>query len=722
MNTTDRSRRLATMTSVFRKSTRFRFWLVPVLIVVILLAGWWIRVTLAESVKGQLEGELQAILDADVAALDTWLRAQEASVSFLGWSKRVGRLVSRLERAHLEDGAGPEELAGMPGQQELREILDPLMADLGYAGYVVIDQSGTVFAASRDEPVGDVVSQDGMRLLAPVMVGESIVTRPFIPIISIPDRDLGVRDGLPTMVVAGPVRDEARRIIAALAAVIRPEDDFTRILNVARIGESGETYAFDADGLMLSYSRFDEELHAIGLLPEDESVDSQLNIAIRDPGGNLVEGFVPEVDRDAQPLTRMAASAVTGQSGVDVDGYRDYRGVNVLGAWTWLPRYGFGVATEIDQDEAMAMPGQLRRILWAVIGLLVLGAGLVVGGSTFIARLGRKMDRAVMEARTLGQYTLESKIGAGGMGEVYRARHAMLRRPTAVKLLHPGKAGDDAIKRFEREVQMTSRLTHPNTVAVYDYGRTPDGIFYYAMEYLPGVNLAGLVKIDGTQPEGRVIHILRQVCGSLDEAHAHGLIHRDIKPENVILCERGGVYDVAKVLDFGIVKDVGEGSAKLTMDGSLSGTPHYIPPETFRDAGDVDARADLYAVGAVGYFLLTGGPVFEGDNPMEICTKHLNEIPVPVSERADGPVSPDLEAVIMSCLEKTPLLRPASARELSERLAACSAAGSWTVEDARSWWSEHPDLLPDAGGEVTSPDVTGGGEHTATVVMTGEDD
>jgi hypothetical protein len=482
------------------------------------------------------------------------------------------------------------------------------------------------------------------------------------------------------------------------------------------MGQSDETYAFDSAGLMISYSRFDDQLHEIGLLPEDPDVHSQLNIEIRDPGGDLTAGFKPTVAREDQPLTRMAASAIAGQAGVDVQGYRDYRGVMVVGAWTWLKEYQFGVATEMDLAEALAMPAKTRRILWMVVGLLVLGGVFVVGAGAFIQRLGKKADQAIAEARTLGQYTLEEKLGEGGMGAVYRARHAMLRRPTAVKLLHPDRAGSTQIARFEREVQMTSRLTHPNTIAVYDYGKTPDGVFYYAMEYLPGVNLADLLEIDGPQSEGRVIHILRQVCGSLEEAHGYGLIHRDIKPENIILCVRGGIHDMAKVLDFGIVKDVGGDSAKLTMDGTLSGTPHYVPPEALRVPVTVDARADIYAVGAVGYFLLTGMPIFDGDSIVEICTKHLKEMPVPPSERAGRKIAEDLERLILSCLTKDPAGRPGSAFDLAQRLSACADAGSWGAQQARNWWRQHPDLRA-SDDEGTPVEVqVAEHEHTATIV------
>ena len=261
------------------------------------------------------------------------------------------------------------------------------------------------------------------------------------------------------------------------------------------------------------------------------------------------------------------------------------------------------------------------------------------------------LRKAVSDIQRLGQYTLEEKLGEGGMGVVYRASHAMLRRPTAIKLLLPDRAGKDALTRFEREVRRTAMLTHPNTVTVFDYGRTTDGVFYYAMELLEGASLDEVVEVDGPQPEERVIHLLEQAAASLAEAHDAGLIHRDVKPGNILVVDRGGISDLVKVVDFGLVKDVGSkarGEATsepaLTMANAITGTPLYIAPETVTAPETVDARTDLYALGAVGYWLLTGTHVFGGKSILEVCAHHLHSVPDPPSARLGAPVSPDLES------------------------------------------------------------------------------
>ncbi len=344
----------------------------------------------------------------------------------------------------------------------------------------------------------------------------------------------------------------------------------------------------------------------------------------------------------------------------------------------------------------------------AKMALLVVRCAVYVAIATGISHVIFALRRQVSDAKKFGQYRLKEKIGEGGMGEVYKARHVLLRRPTAVKLLRPEKAGELSMARFEREVQLTSQLTHPNTVAIYDYGHTEEGIFYYAMEYLPGVDLAVLVRQHGPQPPARVIHLLRQVCGSLAEAHSAGLIHRDIKPENLILCERGKMYDVVKVVDFGLAKDVRpevteNGSANLTAPDVVLGTPHYLPPEALMGSGKARATGDLYALGAVGYFLLTGKTLFSGTNFLEISMHHVNTVPEAPSKRLGRPVPEDLEALILACLEKEADDRPASSEALGAALERLEDAGRWGQEEAREWWEKRESRGAPLRGRAARP-------------------
>jgi CheY-like chemotaxis protein len=295
-----------------------------------------------------------------------------------------------------------------------------------------------------------------------------------------------------------------------------------------------------------------------------------------------------------------------------------------------------------------------------------------------------------LKGRQLGQYTIDEKLGSGGVGVVYRAHHAMLRRPAAVKILDESKTNERTLARFEREVQLASQLNHPNTIAIYDYGRTSEGVFYYVMEYLDGIDLEELVRHHGALAEARVIHILRQVCGSLAEAHGAGLIHRDVKPANIMLNRRGGLHDVVKLLDFGLVKALdAENETRLTAVGAVAGTPKYISPEGVISPEDVDIRSDLYSLGAVGYYLIAGSPVFTGHSAINICKQHARSQPKPPSDKRGEPIADDLERIVLRCLAKNPDERPQSARELADELSSCRHAGTWTEEAARAWWDEN---------------------------------
>jgi serine/threonine-protein kinase len=333
-------------------------------------------------------------------------------------------------------------------------------------------------------------------------------------------------------------------------------------------------------------------------------------------------------------------------------------------------------------------------------------AGIAIGtlASHTIFGLRRQVD----QARVLGQYQLESKIGEGGMGEVWRASHALLRRPTAIKLLPPGRAGEEAIRRFEREVQLTARLTHPNTVAIYDYGRTRDGIFYYAMELIEGMDLDRLVAEHGPLPPARVAHMLEQILGALAEAHDLGLVHRDIKPANVLLSPRKGEPEFAKLVDFGLVKTIegvapGAPPVDRTGTNTITGTPLYMSPEAIRAPATVDARSDLYSVGVVAWFLLVGRPPFGGHNLMEVCGNHLYTAPPRPSTAVGRTIPAELENAVMSCLEKQPDARPPDARALRDQLRASGAAQAWTAEAAAAWWR---DVDP------TAPQVAAAHAHT----------
>jgi tRNA A-37 threonylcarbamoyl transferase component Bud32 len=323
----------------------------------------------------------------------------------------------------------------------------------------------------------------------------------------------------------------------------------------------------------------------------------------------------------------------------------------------------------------------LYPTMWMVVSSVI-----AIFGSYRISVLQQRVE----DVERFGQYKLEKVIGRGGMGDVYLAEHVLLKQPFAVKMLSQEKLTDARqLQRFEREVQAMARLEHWNTVEIYDYGHNADGTFYYVMEYLPGLTLEELVWKAGPLPAARAIHFLRQICSALVEAHGHGLLHRDIKPANVIITERAGIYDVAKLTDFGLVKHFEDPTdTRLTMDGYIMGTPAYMSPEHSAGTDNVDARSDIYSLGALAYFLLSRRPPFENRTATQVLAAHMYEEPRPLSQwRPDAP--PELLAIVMKCLAKKPGDRFASAAALKEALGACDTCGVWSQTDAQEWWQKN---------------------------------
>jgi len=694
-------------------------WVLPLAIAVLVaLLGWWGSIQLRTTVEDELKTQLAATLNANVTALGIW-------------SINQTRIATELaEDPDVRGSATAILLASSPARREMRPLpefgtfvndLRPRLSQLGYGTAQLVNTNFMIVANSvRPEVIANNAVSDAHtnKFAELFQTGEPFIITPFRPellsqrrtarmalgqfrtnnIPRPPNRNAQAaanrrRGDTTLMQVAAPVHDPDGHVIGALALIINPDREFSRILSVARSGETGETYAFDQTGLMISRSRFDVQLKHFGLL-DATNTSSALNLRLFDPGGDLRNGFKPAADSDryARPLTRLVASAVDGEGEVDVTPWRDYRGAPVVGASCWLPQFGFGVATQIDAEEAFR-PLRVLQMVFVVLVLLLLlcATGMFVFSYANLAWRER-LSAAELKLKQLGQYTLEEKIGEGGMGVVYRARHALLRRETAVKLLLPNRADAIAMAHFEREVCLTCQLTHPNTIQVYDYGHTPNGIFYYAMEFLNGVNLHDLVARYGPQPEGRVVHILTQICDSLAEAHGLGLIHRDIKPANIFVCRRGGVPDCVKVLDFGLVRDYrADEAASAGPDGEpvVEGTPLFMPPEAIKSSAPTDPRSDLYSLGALGYFLLTGQFIFEAESVSEIHEKQLTSTPIPPSQRTTNPISRELERLLLCCLEKDMNLRPQSAAELRTLLLVLPGATDWTLEARAVWWEAY---------------------------------
>jgi eukaryotic-like serine/threonine-protein kinase len=651
--------------------------------------GFWAYTGVRTALADTRVASLQALLGTVVKGLDVWVgeRMTEA--------QRVARdpdVVARAARLAAEK----RDPAATVGRctQEAGELSSSVLSSLAIrdvAAFRIVDRNGVVLASKDPLRCGQRLRTGKFReRLDLAFEGTPQFVRPL------PERELTVAGPggtrRPVAWFLAPIRVGNGPPLAVLAMGVETDRDLENIFSAARPGETAEAYAFGDDGLMLTSSRFAEQLQAAGILAAEDHGDGAMQIHVRDPGGELVAGFKPALEPAARPLTQAAALAIAARgkpaaaerAGQIAAPYRDYRGSEVIGVWQWLPDYELGVAAEISAAEAFATLRYLTISFAVIGGITALSLVAAFMSAWLLARLNRQFGRV----QRLGAYTLERKVSEGGMATIYLARHALLKRPTAIKILKKHVATDEFIHRFEREVQLASQLLHPNTVEIYDFGRTREGQPYYVMEYLDGLTLAELVEQSGRVPPGRAIHILRQVAAALREAHAHGMIHRDVKPENVMLCRRGE-DDVVKLLDFGLVKNLERADTRdITKQLKIVGTPRYMAPERLVNPSDVDARSDIYALGAVAYFLLTGKPIFDGDDSLQISNQVLHA-PAPRVSAASVAVPDGLDNLIAACLEKERTRRPPSAGAVVEALDRLASRLAWTQGDAAAWWAEY---------------------------------
>lgn len=707
-------------------------WLLPLAIAgLVALFGWWGNHRLREIIEGELREDLHATLDANINALEIWTTNQMKMANSLAEEPMVRMLSARLLNPSQKNQSDAEFSSD---QDDFGSFLRPRLNRMGYETAQLINTNFMVAATTfrnhngvglpvpeiHTNKFGELFQHDEPILISPFKpeilrqrrlarlineaenLGNTIRTNRFRR----PNFTRFNRGNSELMQVAAPLHGRGG-VIGALTLDINPTNEFSRILGVAHRGNSGETYAFDESGLLISPSRHEAELKQLGLLVSTNE-SSALNLRLRDPGGDLTDGYkLTGTNLANAPLVHFIASAVGGEDGVSVIPMRDYRGVPVVCAWRWLPDLGFGVATEQDASEAFWLLRVLQFIFVILFLLLVLCSLILFVFSYVNFDSRRRLKAAELKLQRLGQYNLEEKIGSGSMGVVYRARHALMRRDTAVKLLLPELADADSINRFVQEVRLTCQLTHPNTIQIYDYGHTPAGIFYYAMEFLIGLNLHQLVEEFGPQPEGRAINILIQICNSLAEAHAAGLIHRDIKPSNVFLTDRGGVPDYVKVLDFGLVREFRTEKNYQQVNDEMAGTPWFMPPEAIENPAASDPRSDIYSLGGLAFYLVTGKYVFDHDSVDGVMEQQLKSLPTTPSKSTKNAISQEFDSVILSCLEKNPAHRPQSAMELAALLAACPRAAESTPESRNEWWHMYHarvDSLPPSSEEETTED------------------
>jgi tRNA A-37 threonylcarbamoyl transferase component Bud32 len=658
---------------------RARLGVTGFLLAVTFAALWFFAHRAVQSnLRNNAESQLKTVLNADVAAIEIWLAKQKQMSDRWASDDRVRRTLQELARRSSEQELTTSQLESTDAHEEFLHAIGPLLAhpEISFVGVFARDGHG--IAKCPDPPVQDVYwSSQGAAMISPCFRGETIFMPTFRPGSNVVGTGRSPVRSAAISVVA-PVNDDRGNAIAAMQLIMKIDEEFATLFSMARIGRTGESYAFDRRGVVLSGLRRESELHQHGLIPGDGG--AALNLHLRDPGIDLRDHSASVADLVAKPLCRVPALAIEDGEALDSLGYRNYLGVKVVGAARWLPDYDFGVVTEIEHDEAFAPLRSLGRVFATVFGMLSIAAIAAV----LLSIKNSLLKNEIKRARQLGKYRLKELIGQGGMAKVYRAQHAVLRRPTAIKLIEQREATEAMVARFEREAQLASELTHPNTIQIYDYGRTEEGVFYFAMEFLPGVSLADLVIREGALPPARVVHILRQVCGALAEAHQRGMIHRDVKPANIMLCELGGQYDVVKVLDFGLVKSIATSDLQATGNQELTGTPLYIAPERIRRSASVDNRSDIYSVGTVAFYLLTSEFLFDGETSADVLYCVVNQPPRCPSEAAMQEIPAPLDELVLSCLQKDPQDRPPNMAAVIEVLDSLALANPWTQGNARN--------------------------------------
>lgn len=652
------------------------------------LIGWFtyqrVNSTMEQSVRDELRGIADSVSHASRRFLVDKSRLVES------WARQPGIQTAIVELAERNDNEASNEttLQSEPASQ----IQDQLakLSGIPEVKYVIWGTNYRTLASS--DPVlaatGDGVAPEQAEMLTRVLGGETVVFGPA-RINGAGDRSIDGADeaaDAPAMAIVVPVVNDQGRVVAAfLVRGIGMFDEFSRMFfDVANAGNL-DAYAVNQSGIMLTESPRAATLASMKKL--DVTVEEiAARLRITDPGMPLTASNLNEVQRAVCPLTDSVASATSGSSEVRIEPYRNYAGLNVVGAWRWNSDSKLGIIVERPADAAFATVRIVRS------GFLLLGSLLFVTASVAAAFLARATTAERAAVHPLSRYEVVRELGSGGMGVVYLARHRQLGRDTALKVMIGGGRRREDRLRFDREARLAASLSNPHSVMIYDYGCSEDGEAYCVMEFLRGLTLQEVVERSGPQPFGRVLFILSQVCEALAEAHDRQLLHLDIKPQNIMLSLDQPVGDWAVLFDYGLAKPV-EPAVDFyqTSEAHWSGTPMYMAPERFRQPNVMDRRSDIYSLGCVAYFLFAGQPPFFDCEAESLFTLILNQTPVDLSLRRDEPVPDDLRRLVMKCMAKSPEDRFDSIHDLARAIESIQARYPWTVDQAREWWKHYGD-------------------------------
>ncbi len=670
--------------------------------------GWGLQSILQSQLAATTSSQLETVLDLEQRLLDQWKQA--ATLKVESWVRSttirnaISELVALSKDSSLNSNELREKLMNSPAQKLLEQEINALSgipwvqsnpAENGQR-YAVWNRDGTTLSDwnRREFPsaVGQGVSPDGAAKLNRVFQTLSSNARSafvYLPR-AVEDNRITAEYPMETkrlqVQVITAVHDENGVPIAAL--MIRDQritDDFEAAIKSARFDATGECYLMDIDGWMINEPRSVERMKDFDLFGEYcRESDNRYIVRVADPGGDVFAGHTPGDPVKQWVRTKAARVALDKQSGMDILGYRDFAGRAVVGAWRWDEGLQAAIIVEQTKSEAfqtLDIVHRVNRIAWGIPLLIALGLAAVSG---LRARL-----RYGKPPLQIGAYKVNEKIGEGGLGIVYKGQHRLLGRLAAIKLLKVQSTNPQLAKRFEREVRMASKLVHPNAISIFDYGLSDEGEFYYAMEYIPGVNLCELMMYNKAIPLSRSLHMLVQICGAIREAHLAGIVHRDIKPQNIMVCYRAGIADVIKVLDYGLVKSfVDHTSSDTTVTSVLIGTPKFMAPERLETPWLADPKIDIYSIGTVAYYLLMGHTPAVGI-ALNGMLEAMASAQSPCRELAGQKAFQELVRLIDFCVSAEPSLRPGSVGAIIDVLQKVQESYPWQQASAEAWWIEH---------------------------------
>ncbi len=691
--------------------------------------GWYLQTELIRRTRIEYDAFLNSMAKQKSALLHQWILGHELRMQDWGRQRELQELVVNLD-AKIHDPSSVENekakgLAFSEEQPKIKSLLEglfrrPLRIE-SEGNSAVTEKEPSIQVDARPEVryaiwnrslnlladwqytdpragLGGIATPNGASLLSRVFDRRTTsieLPRPSAESLS-KDYPLETTDQYVMFFIPIFSPENSDQVLAVM--MIRSDgfmEELQRLLSASVLMESN-CYLLDDRGAIATKGRDIDLLASQPWFLENKQVRGAMVIESRDPGGNLLAGFKPKVSVQEWAWTKPGKTVSQPGNGSDVLGYRDYRGQEVVGAWHWIETLQRLLVLEIPKQEAFKTQAFIHRAF-----RFVYGVPIVI--SLVLAALSLRRAFSTMDFRnkSLGAYKLGEKIGEGGLGIVYQAEHKLLGRTAAIKLIKEPLANSSSLRRFEREVRMAAKLSHPNTVSIYDFGVSKDGLLYCAMELVDGVNLAHFIAFEPKLPIDRCIWILRQIGGAVEEAHCAGLIHRDIKPQNIMICQKGQLADLVKVVDFGLAKTMADqGSRDVTATRVLIGTPGFIAPERLETPWIADPRIDIFAFGVLGIYLLTGKvPMLGVTRDTLLQTLQLGRF----SELCNDLTFHGFVSLLAQCISHDPSDRPRSMSEVVEKLESIASSFPWNEDLAEKWWRANgADLMASSRSQDSS--------------------